>query len=390
MAASDTVISAQPASIAANGRSVATITVQAKDVDGNNLTKSQGTVALATTAGTLGPVIDNLDGTYAASLTSATAVETATISGTIAGAAIGHDATVDFALPTGTFNVQIGPGNQVVYTGAAAGPDSGTYWNPTLGGTKLSGLQDSDGLASIASFTLAYGTATPTATATDQGFDCNPNTDPTADPPPYGPDSLLSEYFWYNNGFDLTSPSIEFSGLKTGEVYDLYFYGYKDPDNYPPGVPVALSTTNVPSGALVTAMTTSSVAPTPGDQYNADNQGNTWNVITGLTPDVAGNIYATLNLGTGYSCLNGVQTQTDCSAGAECAVFDRQHHHYRQSGGGQWQRQKHCDGYRPGGGYQRVAHAQQPGSRHAEYIPREARASDRPWKWHLHRAADRS
>jgi len=87
-------ITASPTSIAADGTTTSTITVQLKDANGNNLTTSGGTVALTKTLGTLGAVTDNNNGTYTATLTSSTTAGTATISGTLGGAAITDTATV--------------------------------------------------------------------------------------------------------------------------------------------------------------------------------------------------------------------------------------------------------------------------------------------------------
>jgi len=95
-------ITANPTSIVADGSSTSTITVQLKDADGDDLT---GVVVLNTTAGTLGSVTDNLDGTYTATLTSSTTVGTATITGTLDAAAITDDATVDF---TSLFSLTLG------------------------------------------------------------------------------------------------------------------------------------------------------------------------------------------------------------------------------------------------------------------------------------------
>jgi len=103
-------ITASPTSITANGSTTSTITVQLKDVNGNNLSASGGTVALSTTAGSLGAVTDNTDGTYTATLTSSTSEETATITGTLtpsggSAGTIDDNATVDFTVGsiTGTY-----------------------------------------------------------------------------------------------------------------------------------------------------------------------------------------------------------------------------------------------------------------------------------------------
>ncbi|MBI5214259.1 MAG: T9SS type A sorting domain-containing protein, partial [Ignavibacteriae bacterium] len=74
------------------------ITVQLKDVNGNNLTSGGATVALSTTSGSLGSVTDNSNGTYSATLTSSIVTGTATITGTLNGSAITDDATVMFTV----------------------------------------------------------------------------------------------------------------------------------------------------------------------------------------------------------------------------------------------------------------------------------------------------
>jgi hypothetical protein len=94
--ASNSVISSSPSAVAADGASTSTVTVQAEDAYGNNLTTGGATVNLSTSLGRLGPVTDNGDGTYSATLTSSTAPGTATVTGTINGSAIGHTATVAF------------------------------------------------------------------------------------------------------------------------------------------------------------------------------------------------------------------------------------------------------------------------------------------------------
>jgi len=81
---SQTTITADPTSITANGSSTSTITVQAKDAYGNNLTTGGSTVVLQTDLGDLGGVTDNSNGTYTATLTS-TITGTATITGFVQG-----------------------------------------------------------------------------------------------------------------------------------------------------------------------------------------------------------------------------------------------------------------------------------------------------------------
>jgi adhesin/invasin len=92
--ATTSLITAAPASIAADGVTTSTITVQLKDAFNNNLISGGDTVALATDLGTLGSVTDNTNGTYTATLTSSTTVGTATITGTVNAVAITDTATV--------------------------------------------------------------------------------------------------------------------------------------------------------------------------------------------------------------------------------------------------------------------------------------------------------
>ncbi len=89
-------ITAQPAHIVADGTSTSTITVQLRDANNNDLTASGDRVRLATDLGALGAVRDNNDGTYTATLTSATTAGTATVSGTLDGAALTDTAQVVF------------------------------------------------------------------------------------------------------------------------------------------------------------------------------------------------------------------------------------------------------------------------------------------------------
>jgi adhesin/invasin len=94
--ASTSTIGASPGSIVADGKSTATITVRLRDAEGNDMASGGDGVTLSTTAGSLGAVTDNDDGTYSATLTSSTSEETATITGTVNGAAIDDEATVEF------------------------------------------------------------------------------------------------------------------------------------------------------------------------------------------------------------------------------------------------------------------------------------------------------
>ncbi len=106
VSAGNTVITAAYTNLLANGEGSTIIAVQAKDAHNNSLTNSGGTVTLTASAGSLlggtgSPstvtATDNGNGTYAATLTSAVAPGSATLSGTIGGSAIGNNATVTFS-----------------------------------------------------------------------------------------------------------------------------------------------------------------------------------------------------------------------------------------------------------------------------------------------------
>ncbi|MDB4882252.1 MAG: fibronectin type protein, partial [Gemmatimonadetes bacterium] len=85
-------LAASPTSVGPSGAS--TITVQLKDAAGNALTSSGGTVALATTGGSLSTVVDNANGSYTATLTSPASIGAVTITGTLNGSALAQSAIV--------------------------------------------------------------------------------------------------------------------------------------------------------------------------------------------------------------------------------------------------------------------------------------------------------
>jgi hypothetical protein len=89
-------IAASPSSIAANGTSTSTITVQLKDASNTNLTTGGATVTIFTTSGTVGSVTDNNNGTYTATLTSSNTITTATISFKVNNVSSSATASVNF------------------------------------------------------------------------------------------------------------------------------------------------------------------------------------------------------------------------------------------------------------------------------------------------------
>ncbi len=107
--ATTSTIVASPTSITADGTSTSSITVQAKDSNGNNLVTGGDTVTLSTNRGSIGAVTDNHNGTYSATLTSSTSAGTATVSGTMNGTAMTNTATVTFTPGSATTLVVSAP-----------------------------------------------------------------------------------------------------------------------------------------------------------------------------------------------------------------------------------------------------------------------------------------
>ena len=95
-AATTTQITADPTEILANGVSSSLIKVQLFNEKGGTLSDEGQTITLSTTAGKLGSVTDNGDGTYTAYLTSSKFVEKAVITGTLNGVDITDTAEVEF------------------------------------------------------------------------------------------------------------------------------------------------------------------------------------------------------------------------------------------------------------------------------------------------------
>lgn len=91
------VISVAQSLITANGISTTTITIRLKDASGTNLTTSGGTITLTSSAGTLGTVVDNNDGTYTVILTSTSSPATALIGFAINGTTASSTTNVVFA-----------------------------------------------------------------------------------------------------------------------------------------------------------------------------------------------------------------------------------------------------------------------------------------------------
>jgi adhesin/invasin len=147
VSAANSTISANPTSIAADGTSTSTITVQAVDANGNDETAGGATVLLDTNAGSLSGVTDNGDGTYTATLTSSTTAETADVSGAIDGNRItSGNASVTFTPPGAVSAAQstISPGPQSITA------DGTSTSNITVQAVDANGNDETSGAATVA------------------------------------------------------------------------------------------------------------------------------------------------------------------------------------------------------------------------------------------------
>ncbi|MDI6401265.1 invasin domain 3-containing protein [Balneolaceae bacterium ANBcel3] len=123
-----TQLSASPESIPANGLSESTITVQARNPEGDIIQYGGAEVHLMTTHGTLSPVTDHQNGTYTATLTG-TNPGVAVISGTMNGEPIGQ--TTEVLLTAEPLSVEV---VQVAY-----GTDQGSSEEAVFGQTPQPG-----------------------------------------------------------------------------------------------------------------------------------------------------------------------------------------------------------------------------------------------------------
>lgn len=179
-------VAASQASIIANGSSTAQITVSLKDDNGAALGKSGGVVTVSATRGTVGPVTDQNNGTYTATLTSSTTAGAAVVSASLGGSALSNTATVTFVPgPAAAITVANAASNgQTAVVGAAvANPpsvkvaDANGNGVPNLsvtfavasgGGSVTGGSQTTSesGVATVGSWRLGNTTGANTLTAT--------------------------------------------------------------------------------------------------------------------------------------------------------------------------------------------------------------------------------
>ncbi len=217
--------------------------------------------------------------------------------GVLSAAAIAAVAGVSSLATAAVVNVQFDQpqsGVSQVYTGTAAGPNTGTFWNQintsnTNNGGTVSGssLLESDGsTVTTIGFTLTGGDLFGSAPS----FTFNNN----------GTNNNLLENAVVGGPFstgDKTAESLTISGLTPGATYDVYFYGAIN--NGDAGTLTFGSTTVATDGNVVNAAT----------PFDAADQGHEWNVIDGLVANGSGALVG--NVGTtssaAYAPVNGFQ-----------------------------------------------------------------------------------
>jgi len=135
-------ISANQTTINADGTATSTITIQLKDALGNNLTTTGGTVTVATSAGTLGTVVDNNNGTYTVILTSSNVVTTANITYVLNGTTGTNTTAVAFvsggtSAPTGASNQSVCVANNPTLADLAVTGTAIQWYAAASGGSPL-------------------------------------------------------------------------------------------------------------------------------------------------------------------------------------------------------------------------------------------------------------
>lgn len=187
-------VSASLTSIVADGKTTSQITVQLRDAEGVSLAKSGGVVTMSASRGTLGPVTDQNNGLYVATLTSSVAAGPAVISATLGGAALTNTVTVNFiAGPPAAIaianaasnnqtaaagsNVPIPP--SVKITDANSNPVQGVsvaFAVATGGGsiTAANATTNAEGIAQVGSWTLGTAPGPNSLTATSAGLTGSP------------------------------------------------------------------------------------------------------------------------------------------------------------------------------------------------------------------------
>ena len=179
-AAHSLMTSATPNTIIASGSSTSIVQMQARDLNGVNLATGGATVTFATTLGTLSPTTDNGNGTYQATLTSATTAGIATITAKLGGTAIATIGTATNSPSLLVTNV-LGPVSATASTATAnpttAAADGATastitvtamddYNHPLSGQTVTLNVSGSGNIVSTPAPTAANGQTTATLKST--------------------------------------------------------------------------------------------------------------------------------------------------------------------------------------------------------------------------------
>ncbi|HSY19954.1 MAG TPA: invasin domain 3-containing protein, partial [Candidatus Acidoferrales bacterium] len=181
-AAHSVMVSATPASIIANGTSTSVIKMQARDINGVNLTAGGATVTFTNALGTYGTTTDNGDGTYQATLTSSSTLGSTKVSAKLGGTAIATIGTATNA-PTSslTVNFVLGPVSATASTAVAiptnAAADGATastitvtamddYGHPIPGQAVTLSVSGTGNTVSTPAVTDANGHTTATLTST--------------------------------------------------------------------------------------------------------------------------------------------------------------------------------------------------------------------------------
>ncbi|MDB6017145.1 MAG: hypothetical protein JWR19_1634 [Pedosphaera sp.] len=172
--------SATPTSIVASGSSTSVVKMQARDLNGVNLTTGGATVTFATTLGTLSSITDNGNGTYQATLTSSTNLGNANVTAKLGGTTI---ATIGTATNSASLvvNFVLGPVSTTASTAVAspttAAADGSTastvtitamdnYNHPIAGQTVSLSVSGSGNTVSTPAATDVNGRTTATLTST--------------------------------------------------------------------------------------------------------------------------------------------------------------------------------------------------------------------------------
>lgn len=175
----------------------------------------------------------------------------------------------------------------VNYTGTAAAPGSGTFWNSLnhISGVtaSVSNLKQSDGLTTTA---IGMSISAPVTNPVTMGGGTNGS---------YSSDNLMRD-FVFNRGTNATT--ITFSGLQANQLVDLYLYGFKDSGTLATftfgGIPKALTKID-PNVALPLI-------------YTSTGEGRVWVKFLGLQANGSGMLTGSANAAANaWYSFNGAQ-----------------------------------------------------------------------------------